>query len=199
MIDFGFGVALDRIQKTDLPLLLKWRNDRRIWKWCRQNDVISPEAHQRWFERQEQDPTIKMYAIKRYASEEKVRGVCGLTSIDMLNRTAEFSLYVDPDAQKQGTGKQALQTLFEHGFKNLGLHSIWGETFEGNHAARMFEAIGMKKEGTRREHYYRDGHFLDCHLYSLLRNDRPTVIQAGSGIILEGLTTEAGGIIEFSP
>jgi hypothetical protein len=96
-------------------------------------------------------------------------GVCGLTSIDWVNRRAEFSLYIDPDRQKDGLGKAALQTLLHHGFMTLGLNCIWGETFDLNPAAKLFEGLGFIKEGSRRDFYYRDGRFIDAHLYSLLR------------------------------
>jgi RimJ/RimL family protein N-acetyltransferase len=125
-----------------------------------------------WFERQAKDPSVRMYRIEFGA--EKLRetvGVCGLTSLDFANRRAEFSLYIGPEHQQRGFGRRALATLLVHGFQNLGLNLIWGETFEGNHAAKMFESLGFKKEGTRRQFYWKDGRFIDAHLYSITRDE----------------------------
>ena len=181
MIDYKFGVYLDKIDPEDSPTLRRWRNDHRIWKWCRQNDLRSAQEHDRWFKKQAEDSSIKMYAIfipfrepANYLSEEHrdyIVGVCGLTSIDPTNRTAEFSLYISPDYQHRGLAKAALKTLITHGFMNLGLNCIWGETFEGNKAAHLFEKIGFKKEGTRRSLYFREGKFIDAHLYSILASE----------------------------
>lgn len=111
-----------------------------------------------------------MYAIREIVSAEAV-GICGLTSIDLVNRHAEFSLYIAPERQRLGYGAEALKTLCAHGFLGLGLKHIFGETFDQNPAAQMFESVGFVKEGTRRKFYYRQGQFIDAHLYSILDED----------------------------
>ena len=97
-------------------------------------------------------------------------GMCGLTDIDLINRRAEFSLYIVPECWKKGYGKAALQTLFSHGFRNLNLNVIWGETFDENPAIELFKNLGMYYEGTRNEFYYRDGSYIDAHLISMSRS-----------------------------
>ena len=175
MIDFGHGAALVNLKHEDSHKLRAWRNNMSIWKWCRQNDLIEYHEHHDWFEKQRTDPSIKMYQIQvgtiGIGSGEplNVAGVCGLTSIDTLNRRAEFSCYVGPEYQKKGYAKAALKTLFDHGFKNLGLKLIYCETFEGNPAIHLFEnTLKMKREGVRRSFYFKDGKFIDAVLLSVL-------------------------------
>jgi RimJ/RimL family protein N-acetyltransferase len=170
MIDFGFGVKLGTVQRSELPQLLEWRNDRRVWKWCRQNDLITPPQHEQWFETMSRDAAIRMYTIWD-EKIQKVVGVCGLTSIDTLNQRAEFSCYIGPKHQRRAYASKALKTLFSHGFHNLNLNGIWGETYEGNPAGKLFESIGMEREGVRKEFYFRDGVFIDAILYSVLRRN----------------------------
>jgi [ribosomal protein S5]-alanine N-acetyltransferase len=164
MIDYDYGVALGPLE-SKYTFIKHWRNNPKVWKWCRQNDLISDAQQQKWFENQSNDPTIKMYMV--WSSESETVGVCGFTSIDMLNRRAEFSLYISPEHHCKGLGKKALKTLVHHGFRNLGFQSIWGESFDGNPAMKMFEQVGFVKEGVRRNFYFRDGRFIDAHLYSL--------------------------------
>lgn len=196
MIDFGYGVNLKTISPEILPQLRSWRNDYRVWRWCRQNDLISYSDHLNWFDSISNDKTVRMYLVSDATSHV---GVCGLTSIDMLNRRAEFSLYIDPDQQRRGHGEKALKTLLKHGFLNLGLNSIWGETFAGNPALEMFEKIGMKKEGTRREFYFRNGRFVDCHLVSILGrefldgNPTPSGHTASAPTLISSSSIEAIG------
>lgn len=97
--------------------------------------------------------------------------MCGLTSIDHLHQRAEFSLYVGPQYRKRGYAKETLKTLFSYGFVALNLNCIWGETFDGNPAAKIFESVGMVREGTRRDFYFKKGKFIDCHLYSVKRSE----------------------------
>ena len=141
MIDRGFGVTFGTIDAEHQPTLRAWRNDPRIWKWTRQNDLISEKHQYAWFEAQAKDPTLRMYLI--HDKKGKPIGVCGLTSIEHINKRAEFSLYIEPESQGMGYGSAALKTLCCHGFDMLGLNCIWGETFEGNPAAGMFEALGF--------------------------------------------------------
>ncbi len=170
MIDFGEGVFLNVLDPSDLYRF--WRNDPMIWRWTRQNDLISRESHGRWFESQGADPTIKMYSLNlRDDQLEPVIGVCGLTSINLNNRNAEFSLYLDPRYHKKGLATPSLKTLFYHGFMNMGLKSIWGETLENNHAQVVFRRMGMKEDGIRRQFYWKDGQFWDAIMFSVLDSE----------------------------
>lgn len=169
MIDYGHGVTLRRIEEEDLPALFQWRNDYRVWRWCRQFEPLHHSKHMAWFQWQASDKSVSMFAV--LDREGDIVGVCGLTDIDQTNRRAEFSLYIDPDRGGQGYGKAALRTLFKHGFDRLGMNVIWGETFDENPAAHLFESVGMTIEGTRRDFYFREGKFVDAHLYSLRRHN----------------------------
>jgi RimJ/RimL family protein N-acetyltransferase len=166
VIDFGHGVTLSTITPYDDDTLRAWRNDYRVWKWCRQNDLITHQQQAEWFERQHKDPTIKMYLVSNMDAQDV--GVAGLTSIDMLNRRAEFSLYIEPSSRGKGHGVSALKTLVSHGMSNLGLNSIWGESFDGNPAMEAFCSLGFIREGVKREAYFRAGRFVDATLFSIL-------------------------------
>lgn len=175
MINFGCGVYLMNLFPS--RKYMEWRNDPKIWRWTRQNDLLSPSDHAKWLEKIQSDPTIKMYAIMRDAQSLSISddlesiGVCGLTSIDLQNRHAEFSLYIAPMHQKQGYAKPSLKTLLYHGFQNMGLKSIWGETFENNPAQRLFREIGMQEDGKRRQFYFKDGKYWDAILFSILSDE----------------------------
>jgi hypothetical protein len=80
-------------------------------------------------------------------------------------------LYIGPEHQGQGLGEAALQALCDHGFNVLNLNSIWGEAFDGNPAIKMFERVGFKPEGRRRQFYFREGRYIDAILFSLLRDE----------------------------
>jgi RimJ/RimL family protein N-acetyltransferase len=168
MIDHGHGVQLGPLRSWNLEVYRQWRNDPKIYSWCRQWDQITDTGQKRWFESVDRDPATRMYEIMHNGDTV---GVCGLTSIDMICRRAEFSVYIAPEWQGHRFGELALKTLLSHGFKAMGLHCIWGETFDGNHAAKIFERVGFTKEGTRRQFYFKNGKFIDAHLYSILASE----------------------------
>jgi len=167
LINFGLGVSLDAISEGDLEQLRTWRNDRHINQYCRQVGLISESDQAYWHS--VKDPTIRMFAVKQ--SVGTLIGCCGLTSIDHINRRAEFSLYIGTEHQGLGYGKKALKTLLKFGFHDLGLNTIWGECFDGNIALDMFTGLGMKLEGTRRQFYFKDGAFIDAHLVSITQSE----------------------------
>ena len=145
-----------------------WRNAPEIYRYCRQRTPISEAEHMDWLHSLPTRKDVKMFGV-RWDGEPV--GVCGLTSIDHINQTAEFSLYIAPDFQRNGYGKDALLALLGVGFHDLNLNRIWGETFEFNMAANMFESIGMVKEGIHRQTYFKEGRFIDSFIYSMLRSE----------------------------
>lgn len=161
--------------------MLHWRNDPMIRKWTRQNDELSVESHEAWFKSLDGNPTIRTYAVAG-EKDAKIVGVCGLTSIDWMNRRAEFSLYIDPIRHHRGFGQSALKTLLHHAFETLNLNCVWGESFDGNPAQKMFEKVGMTKEGTRRAFYYREGKYVGASLWSILRSDWDRIVLGGGSL-----------------
>jgi UDP-4-amino-4,6-dideoxy-N-acetyl-beta-L-altrosamine N-acetyltransferase len=166
------NVSLRRLSHEDAYDIFRWRNHPAIAKWCRQFDSLHWTGHWAWIEAQSKDKSMSMYAIEDDKEEKgKIVGVCGFTSIDLINRRAEFSLYIGNEYHGMGLGEAGLRALIKKGFLDYGFNSIWGETFDGNKAAKMFEKVGFKHDGTRRDFYFRAGNFIDAHLYSILRSE----------------------------
>lgn len=159
-------IRLRPLSESDKSQAFLWRNDPSIYKWCRQAEPISLDHHREYWARVEKDPHTRMYGV---VADDVLVGVCGLTSIDWINRRAEFSLYIGPEHQGKGLGKLALETLCRHGFDVLNLNLIWGEAFEGNPALDTFQKVGFIEEGRRRQFYYREGNYVDAILFSLTR------------------------------
>jgi RimJ/RimL family protein N-acetyltransferase len=166
--------------KGDIPDKAQlWRNSYEVRQWCRQHTLIDIYAQHEWVVNQSDDPKTKMFGIACFEGKGKNPsstpffevGVCGLTSIDFINRNAEFSLYIAPQHQRRGYGKKALELLIKHGFEDWNLERIWGETFDKNPARKTFEALGMKKEGTLERSYFREGTYINSHIYAILKDD----------------------------
>lgn len=171
MINYNHGVAFDASTFQDKEKFFEWRNDKRIWQWCRQNTLVTEKQHNEYWYNVENSDDKKFFSVIKPMDRRTLYGCAGLTSIDRTNLRAEFSLYIGPEHQGNGLGKAALQTLLDHAFLDLNLNLIWGETFDGNPAMHMFQNLGFVKEGTRRHFYFRNGKYIDCHLVSMMRSE----------------------------
>ena len=196
----SFGLA--PLDSVDAQYIRQWRNDYSIWRWCRQSDFISDVEQDNWFESQALDPSIRMYKVVRSTSGElgtRTAGVCGFTSINMLSRHAEFSLYIAPDHQKKGCGKIALALLLAHGFSNLGFNMIWGEVIAGNPAMKLFKEIGFKLDGVRRHFYWKDGGLYDASIISITAGEWDVRTNRARGDNAQSGDNDISGLPDLGP
>ena|SRR3990167_134004 len=158
-------MKLRRIHSSDLNIMFEWRNDPRIYKWCRQYAPIQWESHVKWFESLVDRKDVDMFIIEDVPSQRV--GVLGLTDIDNVNRRAEFSIYINPIDQGKGYGERALNELLKYSFNDRNLYSVWGETFANNPATKLFLKVGMREDGVRRNFYFREGKYINARLFSI--------------------------------
>ena len=97
-------------------------------------------------------------------------GVISLTPGRDVNRySAEVGYFVSEQSWNKGYATEALRLAsnfaqFKHGFKRL-----YATVFDFNSASmRVLEKAGFKKEGTMKSSAFKDGKFIDEHLYGLV-------------------------------
>lgn len=163
-------IRLVPIEEHHLEWMYQCRNDDSIRHWCRQVGLIRWDEHWSWYESLAGDKSRQMFVMREERSFGDF-GVVGLTSIDQVARRAEFSIWVEPQNQGKGLATEGMKAICNYGFLELGLNSIWGESFEGNPGIKIWEKLGFKKDGIRRDFYYKNGSFVDAHLCSLLRSE----------------------------
>lgn len=173
MIDFGESVRLRSLDVSDLEQLFLWRNSYGVRRWCRQHGLLNWDNHRAWFDSLAHDKNTLMYGIVAKDMSDQLVGVCGLTYISWIDRRAEFSLYIGPEHQKHGFARAALKTLTWHGFQNIGLHHIFGESFDDNPAQELFVDVGYKLGGYNPEFYWKDGKFIGATRFHAIANKWP--------------------------
>ena len=78
--------------------------------------------------------------------------------------TAELSLYVKPEYQKKGIGKQLMKRIIEDGEK-AGLHAILARITDGNKVSiHLHELFGFKHVGVLKEVGFKFGKRLDVYI-----------------------------------
>ena len=100
-------------------------------------------------------------------------GEAVLNCVDDINRSASFRIAIwRNDDRNKGIGTEATRLLVRHGFEVVGLNRIELEVYSFNpRARRVYENIGFRLEGTRRQVLLWDGEAVDAHIMALLRSE----------------------------
>jgi RimJ/RimL family protein N-acetyltransferase len=85
----------------------------------------------------------RYFAIKM---KNELIGMGGITNIEWENGLAEISLFIRKKYQHLGHGTRAVHELLEHGFNNMGLLNIYGETYLCSKAVDFWYKIIQKYE-----------------------------------------------------
>lgn len=112
------------------------------------------------------DLAVELRSIRR------VIGRVALKGIDRQHACAELAYWTGPWYWGRGLATEAAYTLCRAAFRELRLHRIDAEVFEGNvRSVALLERIGFGREGARRE-AFRDGRRRVAMLqFGLLRGD----------------------------
>jgi RimJ/RimL family protein N-acetyltransferase len=103
-------------------------------------------------------------------------GVIGL-GLTREHSRAELGYWIGKPYWNRGYATEAARAVLRYGFEVLGLNRVWAHHFARNPASgRVLEKIGMKCEGTRRQHVLKWGVFEDIVEHSILRSEfRPGI------------------------
>ena len=97
-------------------------------------------------------------------------------SISLMNMVkghqAELGYWVGVPYWSKGICTEAGNALLEYGFETLGLNRVHACYLSRNPASgRVMEKLGMRYEGTRRQHILKWGVYEDLELKGILRSD----------------------------
>ena len=87
-------------------------------------------------------------------------------------QSAQIGFALRPDQWGQGKGTETVRLLEQLGFRELGLHRIWGARSPFNKAsARTMLRAGLIEEGTIRGHLFTRGAWRDSVVHSILSDE----------------------------
>lgn len=130
------------VEKADLELILSWRNDDGVRTRMINSSKISHDEHLAWFDRMSLDPHSKWYIAKD--EYKNGLGVIYFTSIDQVQRTAEWGFYCKPGSPN-GTGNSLLMLGLKKAAEDLALSSIRAVVLKDNAVSiHLHKKFGFK-------------------------------------------------------
>lgn len=170
----GRLTALRAIEETDLAQLLAWRNRPELRRYFREYRELNSTQQRAWFDsRVNGDAATRMFAIVD-ATSQRLLGACGLCTIDWVNRTADFSIYLGADERyiDDRLAPDAAITMIGVAFDELGLNRLWSEIYDFDLPKTvLFQRLGFTLDGRHRQTHWAEGAWHDSLYFSLLASD----------------------------
>ena len=159
-------------QHFDKSALVKYADNYKIF--CRLKDNFphpyTEEDAEEWLGMAcNQNPEMN-FAI---ANETELIGAIGLQlQYDVSRFSAEIGYWIAEPFWRQGIAASALIAMTDYAFKHYEFNRLFAGVFEGNDASvKVLAKAGYKLEGKLRKAVYKEGDFLDEHIYSILREE----------------------------
>ena len=175
----GKNILLRAIEESDLPTLHKWANDPAT------QDIMggiywpsSFDFHKTWFSKLKDDEKNQRLAIE--APDAGLIGISSIIDIDYRNNHAWHGVMLgDVDIRGKGYGKDAVMATMRYAFDELHLERLDGQMIEYNEGSVAFycDKLGWKKEGVRRNWFYRKGRYWDQVVVGITREDYDRLIK----------------------
>jgi RimJ/RimL family protein N-acetyltransferase len=136
---------------------------------------LSSVEEQAWFDTMIKGPAEEHALVIEVQEDDKWIAIGGTSfhSVDWKNRAAEIGIMIgEKKYWNRGYGRDTMRLMLRHGFNDLNLNRIYLFVFDTNQRAiNAYNAAGFVEEGRLRQDIYKNGHFIDTHIMSVLRGD----------------------------
>ncbi|MHA6252775.1 GNAT family N-acetyltransferase [Oceanobacillus sp. CAU 1775] len=118
----------------------------------------------------EKNNKIIMFAITEKDSQQLI-GLINL-NLSLPYKRGELAYLIGKPYWGKGYGTEAARSLLAYGFNHLKLNKVFAASFTSNPGSwRIMEKIGLKYEGTLKQHVARYDQFYDLTYYGLLKEE----------------------------
>jgi len=164
-------LVLRPFELTDAPAVQRLAGDREIAL----NTATIPHPYpdgmaEKWIATHQEDFDAKKNLTLAIDAGELVGAVGLIFTLD--EDRAEIGYWVGVPHWGKGYASEAAAGMLRYGFEDLGHNRIHAGFYTRNPASgRVMEKIGMKYEGTLRQHHKKWGEFVDVAVYGILREE----------------------------
>ncbi len=165
-------VQLRRPEPEDIEEMYHYRNDPRIVATLGMSSRGFARADiAEWIESHRKNRDDLVWTIADL--NDRCIGHCGLYKINSRNGVAVAGICIgDVGLWSKGIGTTVIDHVVTYAFQQMNLRKIRAEVLATNLSARkLFDKLGFKTEAILREYKYRNGQYLDFHVFGVLRNE----------------------------
>ena len=169
----GKRIQIRAVEYEDLPLMAKWRNDPKVYRYFYEHEPLSLVMQKAWFEKLLQKPDARLWIVETLEAHEAI-GTVGLVHIDWRNRRAEYGqLLIYPEEYRHGGyGSEVESLILRYFFDHMNMNRLQGEVFtENENVLALHRKFGFKQEGLFRQYIFKEGRYRDVVYIAMLRED----------------------------
>lgn len=170
----GKIVTLRAPEIRDIDKLNEWSNDPDIWNmlggW---HFPFSSRSTEDWI-RSRKDGNLTDHVFCIDTPHDGLIGTANLVSIDWKNKNAFHGMMIGKSNLKgKGYALDALLSIMRYAFMELGMNRLDGDMISYNERSINFylNKGGWKKEGVRKDWFYRNGTFHDKVIVGIKKDD----------------------------
>jgi RimJ/RimL family protein N-acetyltransferase len=133
---------------------------------------LTVAQREEWYAtRADHDDRLDLAVIDRVTG--RFAGEVVLNELDIDNESCNFRIYLFYSRNRnRGLGTEATRLILAHAFETVGLHRVDLEVYEFNpRARRVYEKVGFRYEGTKRQALRWDREWIDAHVMSILAEE----------------------------
>jgi UDP-4-amino-4,6-dideoxy-N-acetyl-beta-L-altrosamine N-acetyltransferase len=164
------SVTLRIIEESDLEPMRKLRNDPTTWVNLTDIEPIDSESQHRWFQSLAGHPD-RLYFVA-CDDEHDFLGITRMDEIDRANRSIRVGCDIVPEMRGQGYGSKVFAAVPKYSFDYMNMHRVWLAVLDYNQVGiNLYKKHGFQEEGSYRDAIFRNGHYHDYTIMSLLEEE----------------------------
>lgn len=167
-----FSFRLRSWQKSDVPSLARYLNNKKIWDNCRDR---LPFPYTEEDARSFIDYAMSQREAWEYCIEingEAVGNIGFTRGTDVERFNAEVGYWLAEPFWNQGIASEALREVLQRYWAATDVIRIFANVYESNIASmRVLEKVGFRKIGILRKACFKNNHFVDVHSFELLKEE----------------------------
>tara|TARA_B110000285_G_scaffold234071_1_gene309766 strand:+ start:1640 stop:2152 length:513 start_codon:yes stop_codon:yes gene_type:complete len=161
------SLSLRALEPSDIDALLFIENEKEFWKYSNQREPFSKHLLELYITQQQQDIfEVKQKRFVLTSPSQKLLGIVDLFDFEPLHRRVGVGLVIKSSERGKGMGKKALELIEIYCKKHLNIHSIYANIARENKPSlTVFQFLGFKNVGIKKEWNFYEGSFHDEFLY----------------------------------
>lgn len=168
----GSKVYLRPMEMADVEFSYRFcNNDTEMRRLTGTQNPFSRAQIEAYIQRQRQDDCRASFGIA-CREDDNLVGEVVINDICRNNRSANLRIAIADAHTGKGYGTEALQLMLDYGFGMLNLHRIELDVYSINErAAHVYEKVGFKREGVKRQNWYYGHKYYDSIMMSILEEE----------------------------